>query len=233
MTQMSYQIFTTEKKPIGDPVEIFAPNEISLAQLVRYIILPTGIQLDASSVFYWNPREIEDPTKTDKTKKILEEVPGIIPRGFNLRVKCSSLRDHSTKKMAHVRFGTSLMNFAMAEDAKLGRLKERVADWMTQRGQRPDWAVEGSDREDIDYGFEYEVVQIEREVPVRIFMKQAEISILPSESWINLSDRLVKKWKLPVGTLLRIFPVEGTVDNQDDEDHSYTINWETDKQGQR
>jgi hypothetical protein len=41
---------------------------------------------------------------------------------------------------------------------------------------------------------------------------------------------LVKKWKLPVGTLLRIFLVEGTVDNQDDEDHSYTIDWVADKQ---
>jgi hypothetical protein len=67
-------------------------------------------------------------------------------------------------------------------------------------------------------------------VPVRIFLKQEEISILPSVSWINLSDQLVKKWKLPKCTLLRIFLAIGTVDNQDDEDHSYTIEWEADKQ---
>jgi hypothetical protein len=105
MTKMTYQIFTMEKNPIGDPVEIFAPNEISLAQLVTYIILPTGIQLDAGSVFYWNLREIEDPSKADKSKKTLEEIPDKIPQGFNLRVKCSSLHDRSTKKMAHVRYG--------------------------------------------------------------------------------------------------------------------------------
>jgi hypothetical protein len=53
---------------------------------------------------------------------------------------------------------------------------------------------------------------------------------MPSLSWINLSDQLVKKWKLPKGTLLRILPVIGTVDDQDEEDHSYTITWEENKQ---
>jgi hypothetical protein len=35
---------------------------------------------------------------------------------------------------------------------------------------------------------------------------------------------------LPNGTLLRIFPVVATVENRDDEDHSYSITWEADKQ---
>jgi hypothetical protein len=47
---------------------------------------------------------------------------------------------------------------------------------------------------------------------------------------MNVSDQLVKKWKLPKGSLLRIFPVSGNVEDQDDEDHSYTIAWEADKQ---
>jgi hypothetical protein len=47
---------------------------------------------------------------------------------------------------------------------------------------------------------------------------------------MNVSDQLVKKWKLPKGSLLRISPVSGNVDDQDDEDHSYTIAWEVDKQ---
>jgi hypothetical protein len=41
-----------------------------------------------------------------------------------------------------------------------------------------------------------------------------------------VSDRLVKRWKLAKGSLLRIFPVSGNVEDQDDEDHSYTIDWE-------
>jgi hypothetical protein len=45
-----------------------------------------------------------------------------------------------------------------------------------------------------------------------------------------VSDRIVKSLNLPKGTLFRIFPVIGTVDNQDSEDHSYTINWEDRKQ---
>jgi hypothetical protein len=46
LTQMSYQIFTIEKTPLGEPVVIHAPNEIALAQLVTFFILPTGTQLD-------------------------------------------------------------------------------------------------------------------------------------------------------------------------------------------
>jgi hypothetical protein len=53
---------------------------------------------------------------------------------------------------------------------------------------------------------------------------------MPSLSWINLSDQLVKKMNLPKGTLFRIYPVTGTVENQDAEDHSYPITWEAGKQ---
>jgi hypothetical protein len=101
---------------------------------------------------------------------------------------------------------------------------------MNQSGQGPDWTIEGSDNEEIDFEWEYEVIPTVREVPLRIFVKQTELQVLPSTSWINLSDQLVKKWKLPKGSLLRIFPVIGLVDDQDDEDQSYTINWKADKQ---
>jgi hypothetical protein len=134
------------------------------------------------------------------------------------------------KKMARARFGSALMNFVMPEDAQLGRLKERVADWMNQRGQDLEWTIEGGDREAIDFSFEYEVVPSVREVPVRIFLKQAELRVLPSLSWINLSDQLVEKMDLPKGTLFRIYPVDGSVDNRNEEDHSYTFDWKADMQ---
>jgi hypothetical protein len=98
------------------------------------------------------------------------------------------------------------------------------------RGQGPDWTIDGADAEVIYFEWEYEVIPLHHEVPPGIFLKQAEMQVMPSLSWINLSDQLVKKWKLPKGTLLRIFPAIGTVDNQDDEDHSYTIEWKADKQ---
>jgi hypothetical protein len=97
LTQMSCQLFTIEKSKFSDAVEIFAPNEISLAQLVTYFILPTGIQSDVGSVFHWNLREIEDTSKADKTKRTLEQIPDKIPPGFNLRVKCSSLHENSLR----------------------------------------------------------------------------------------------------------------------------------------
>jgi hypothetical protein len=215
LTQMSYQIFTIEKTQFKEPVEIFAPNEISLAQLVTYFILPTRVQLDVGSVFYWNLREIEDPSRSDKTKRMLEQIPHRIPMGFNLRVKCNTLHENSAKKVARCKFGSVPRCFAMAEDATIGRLKGLVADWMKQRGQGEDWTTDGADREVIDFDYEYQVIPIEREVPLRIFLKQAEIEVLPSMSWINLSDQLVKEQQLPPGTLFRIYPVTGSVDNQD------------------
>jgi hypothetical protein len=174
--------------------------------------------------------QIEDKSKADKTKRTVQAIPDVIPVGFNLRVKCSSLRENSTKKMARCRFGSALMPFAMPENALLGRLKECVADWTNQRGQGPDWTVEGGDREQIDFEFEYEVIPLQREVPVKIYLRQREFMVLPSQSWIDLSDQLVKKIGLPKGTLFRIYPVVGTVDNQDAEDHSYSIDWEAEKQ---
>jgi hypothetical protein len=162
LTDMSYRIFTIEKTQFSEPVEIFAPNEITLAQLVTYFILPTGIQVDVGSVFYWNLREIEDPFKADKTKRMLEPIPDKIPLGFNLSVKCSSLHENSLKRMARCRFGSVPMCFAMTEDAPLGRLKERVREWMNQRGQGEDWTIEGNDREQIDFEGEYNVIPIER-----------------------------------------------------------------------
>jgi hypothetical protein len=56
-------------------------------------------------------------------------------------------------------------------------------------------------------------------------VKQTELEILPSDSWMTISDRLVKRWRLAKGSLLRIFPVDGDVEDQDDEDHSYSVNW--------
>jgi hypothetical protein len=50
LTRMHYQIFTMEGTEVGEPEEIYAPNEITLAQLVTFFILPSGIDLDVGSV---------------------------------------------------------------------------------------------------------------------------------------------------------------------------------------
>jgi hypothetical protein len=230
LTVMTYQVFTIEKTPFGEPVQIQAPNELTLAQLVTYFILATGIQLDAGSVFHWNLREVEDPTSSDKTKKMLEQIPYNIPFGFNLRVKVNTLHENSTKRMARCKYGSVPMCFAMPVDATVRRLRERVSDWMRQRGQPDNWTLGRADNEDIDFDYEYPVTVEAREQVLRIYLKQKEIEVKPSESWINLSDRLVRHYRLPSGTLFRIFPVIGTVDNQDSEDHSYDITWEDWKQ---
>jgi hypothetical protein len=180
LIQMSYQIFTIEKTQFSEPVEIFAPNEISLAQLVTYFILPTGIQLDVGSVFHWNLREIEDPSKADKSKRRIESIPDRIPPGFNLRVKNSSLHENSRKQIARCKFGSVPMFFAMPEAATIERLNERVVDWMRQPGQGEDWTIAGSDQDQIDLDAEYQVDPVEREVPIRIFLKQAELEVMPS-----------------------------------------------------
>jgi hypothetical protein len=132
--------------------------------------------------------------------------------------------------MARCRYGSVPMFFAMQEDELVGRLKERVVGWMKQRGQGQDWTIDGSDREQIDFDHEYQAEAVERVVPFAIYLKQKQIEVGPSESWIKVSERLVKAWNLPLGTLLRIFPVSGLADNQDSEDYSYTVTWEDGKQ---
>jgi hypothetical protein len=211
-------------------VDILAPNEITLSQLVTHFILPPGRDLDVGSVFYWNLREEEPAPGEDKAMRKLQQIPTKIPNGFNLRVKCSSLHDDQRKKMAHVKWGTARMNFAMLPEDTMKRLKERVADWMNHQGQGPDWTIDRPDNEEIEFNHEFEVIPLVREVPVRIFLKQAELEVSSSLSWINLSDQLAKKWNLPKGTLLQIMPTIGTVDDQDPDDQSYTITWEEGKQ---
>jgi hypothetical protein len=179
LTQMSYQIFTMENSQTGEPVVIHAPNEITLAQLVAFFILPSGIQLDVSSVFYWNLLRMEDKSQPDKSKWQVEEIPQNIPVGFNLRVKCNTLRDAGMKKMVHARLGAIHMTFALSPNEKMDRLKARLAEWLNQNGQGSDWTVDRDDNEEIDFEWEYEVIPTAREVPLRIFVKQTELQVDP------------------------------------------------------
>jgi hypothetical protein len=218
-----------EKTAIGEPVPIIAPNEITLAHLVSYFILPRGDQLDVNTVFYWCLEEVEDPSESDKTKWTLVQIPHRIPTGFVLRVKANTLHGNSSKKMARCKYGSVPMCFAMPENSTVGRLAERVRDWMSQRGLPEDWTLGRPDNEAIDFEYEYPVTVPVREQEIKIFLKQKEIEVLPSESWINVSDKLVRACHLPLGTLFGIYPVIGTVDNQDSEDHSHDTTWEEGK----
>jgi hypothetical protein len=46
----------------------------------------------------------------------------------------------------------------------------------------------------------------------------------------NGTQKQLCEWKLPKGTLLRIFPTIGNVDNRESIDGTYTIEWENDEQ---
>jgi hypothetical protein len=122
------------------------------------------------------------------------------------------------------------MNFAMAPDATVGRLKARLVAWMEARGMGPDWTIEGEDDDPITFDKEYHVTELIQEIPIRIFLKQGAYEVLPSTSWIKLSDQIVARKHLPTGTLLRIYPVDCVVADQDQVDFSYTFDWEADKQ---
>jgi hypothetical protein len=210
---------------------IIIPNEITLDQLVTYCVLPTGMELDVDSVFYWHLTRIEDKSEKDKSKWRVEgEVPNEIPHGFLFRIKCSSLHDGSRKRLAHCRFGSVIMHFSLAPDECLERLKARLSAWMEARGQGPDWTVEGPDREAVDFEYLYEVTPRIHEDPIRVFLKQWEVMVLPSQSWINVSDTLVERLGLPNGSMFQIVPVDGVIDNRDPVDMSYDFTWEADKQ---
>jgi hypothetical protein len=108
LVQANLQVFTMEGSEVTEVMGIVVPNEITLAQLVTYCILPTGMELDVDSAFYWHLPRIEDSSEPDKTKWKVEEVPDKIPHGFLFKVRCSSLHDGSTKQLAHCRFGLFL-----------------------------------------------------------------------------------------------------------------------------
>jgi hypothetical protein len=230
LVQANLQVFTMDGTEFTEVMGIVIPNEITLAQLITYCVLPTGMELDVDSAFYWHLPRVEDRNEKDKSRWKVEEIPGKIPLGFTFKVKCSSLHDGSTKQLAHCRLGDVLMHFSLAPDARLERLKGRLSEWMRLRGQSADWTVEGPYKEVIDFGHVYEVIPLVQESPIRVFLKQLETTLIPSQSWINVSDLLVEKLGLPRGTLFRIFPGEGTVDNQDAEDFAYDIPWEAEKQ---
>jgi hypothetical protein len=113
-----------EKTEFHGPAMIYAPNEISLAQLVTYFILPEKSDFDVNTTFYWCLEEIEDKSLKDKTKRTLVQIPHRIPNGFVLRVKANTLHDKSSKRMARCKYGAVPMCFAMPENSTVGRLSE-------------------------------------------------------------------------------------------------------------
>jgi hypothetical protein len=219
-----------EKTPVGEPRQIFAPDEITLAQLVSYFVLPEMRNLDVGTVFYWCLEEVADESKADKTKRRIVQIPYNIPMGFVLRVKANTLHENSRKRTARCKFGSVPLCFSRPEDGTVGRLRERVIELLRQRGQGEDWTIEGPEREVIDFEYEYPVVPTEREIPIQIFLKQKEIEVMSSESWMHVSDKLVQAYHLPLGTLFRIYPVIGEVQDRDPDDGSYSITWEAGKQ---
>jgi hypothetical protein len=230
LTRADFQVFTTEKTPIDSPTLIDIPNTIRLAQLVTYVILQAGGDWDVGTVFYWFPEEVEDAS--DKTKRNLIMTPQVIPTGFVLRVKANTLRDGSSKRMARCIYGSVPMCFSMDHNASVGQLKARMINWMTQRSLGDNWTLENApnDNEVIDFDYVYPVITANVDLQLIIFLKQRSIEVSPSESWINVSDRMVRTLGLPLGSLLRIFPVIGDVDDRDPDDGSYSITWEEGKQ---
>jgi hypothetical protein len=223
LTQMAFQLHSMQGTEATEAITIQAPEEITLAQLVTYFILPLGIEFDVGSVFYWYLPLIEDESSSSPGKKKVQEIPATIPIGFTLRVKCSSLQDNSHKKMAHCRWQSILLPFQMHESDTLDRLKGRAAEWLRLQGQGDQWTIEGGDREAIDFTFTYEIIPLVVEAPITIFLKQWQVQVLPSMSWINLSDQLIKKKHLPPAALFRIYPVTGPVEDRDPVDMSYSI----------
>jgi hypothetical protein len=119
-----------EKTPVDVPVPIDIPDEITLAQLVTYYILPAGGDWDVGTIFYWCLEEIEE-----HGKRTLVEILLRIPIGFILKVKANTLRDASSKRMAKCIWESAPMCFMIEPDARVECLKRRAISWMEQRDQ--------------------------------------------------------------------------------------------------
>jgi hypothetical protein len=228
LTRAAFQVFTMGKTLVDSPTPIDIPNEITLSQLVTYFILPAGGDWDASTVFYWCPEEVEN--KSDKTKRDLILTPQVIPIGFVLRVKANTLHDGSSKQMAKCIYGAVPMCFMVDQNSLVGDLKTRAINWMVQRGLGNDWTLDRPDNENVDFDNQYQVTKPDADEPFTIFLRQRLVDAHPSESWINVSDRIVRALGPPLGTLFRIYPVIGDVQDRDPDDGSYSITWAPNKQ---
>jgi hypothetical protein len=212
-----------EGTPIDNPAPVDIPNEITLAQRVTFFILPAGGHGDVNTVFYWCPEEI---VKDGRREYI--EIPHNIPIGFVLRVKANTLHDVQDNRMAKCTYGSVPMCFMIDQRANVGQLKAREFDWMVQRNLGSDGTLDNApnDNEAIDFDLVYPVIAANADPQLTIFLRQRSIEVSSSESWINVSDRMVRE----SGSLLRIFPVFGDVEDRDHDDGSYSIAWEDGKQ---
>lgn len=186
LVRAAFQVFPMAKTSVCEPVLIDTPNEITLAQLVAHFVVPSGGDWDVNTVFYWCHEEIEDK---DQKKRTIIEIPNQIPTGFVLRVKANTLRDGpSNKRMAKCIYESTPMCFMIEQNEPVGKLKERMIDWMRQRGLGEERSLDRPDTEAIGFDYQYVVKHIEEEEEgaVHIFLKQRLVEVRKSETWMHV-----------------------------------------------
>jgi hypothetical protein len=222
MVAVIWQLFTNNHEPIGQPVDAQVPNEITLAQLASSIIVPhVEGKFDANTVFHWCLEE----------KEMKYGIPYTLLPWCNLKVKANTVHlGPKDERLMELAFQNTHFYLGIRSDTTLETLSQAVAETIEKRGQGNQWYVEGNSREVVDFEFCYPIVPIPAVVEIEIFIKHKKYRVKVTESWMNVSDRLVAELWLPRGTLFRIFPVDLGIDRLDDEDHAYSFDWEEGKQ---
>jgi hypothetical protein len=138
----------------------------------------------------------------------------------------SSLHTDNYRKQVACAFGSARIRFSFLPGETIERLSAAVVAEMVNRGQGNQWLIEGNPREEIDFDFEYLILPIPQVEEVNIFLKQAKRKVRITDSWISVSDKIVRELNLPRGTLFRIYPVDVDIQRMGDDDHSYSFDWE-------
>jgi hypothetical protein len=112
----------------------------------------------------------------------------------------------------------------MELDATIERLRRRAVEYMRDRGQGEEWTIEGNPNEQVDFDFEYPVVPVPHVSEIDVFLKHLKIRIRTDESWMDVSERMVRHFGFPKGTTFRIFPVDNVIFRMGD-DHAYSFEW--------
>jgi hypothetical protein len=194
--------------------------------LMSFILPTTGYTLDANTLFTWCLEIVEDKSKADKTKRTVIQIPNQIPVGFALRVRVSSVHEGpSRKRLVHCSFRAAHFYFGMELNATLRKLAKRAVEYMRERGQGEDWTIEWNANEQIDFDFEYLVVPTPHAVEIEVFLKHMKIKVRVDESWMEVSERMVRHFVFRRGTIFRIFPVNNEVQRLGDDDHAYSFDW--------
>jgi hypothetical protein len=125
--------------------------------------------------------------------------------------------------LVQLAYQTAPVYLTFREEAKVSDLNAGIARLMTEQGLGDQWQTDREPEEVIDFNYCYPIIEIPQISDVDIFIKQKKYRIKVTDSWVNVSDRLLAEYGMPRGTQFRLFPVDMEIDRLGEDDHAFSF----------